>query len=87
MLKYQSVDANERKEVMNLKRFAKLRGRMVEIYGSQAKFANAIGLSDVTVINKLNGNVRFSLDDIADWANALQITKEQVGEYFFADKL
>lgn len=70
-----------------MKPFAKLRGRIVEIYGSQARFSQAIGVSEVTVINKLKGTRSFSMDDIVNWSDALKITKENVGDYFFADKL
>ena len=70
-----------------MKPVAKLRGRIVEIYGSQARFSQAIGVSEVTVINKLKGTRSFSMDDIVNWSDALKITKENVGDYFFADKL
>lgn len=70
-----------------MKPFAKLRGRIVEIFGTQSRFAENIGVSEVTVINKLNGKYDFSLNDIIAWANALQISKDDIGAYFFADKL
>lgn len=70
-----------------MKPFAKLRGRIVEIFGTQSKFAETIQVSEVTVINKLNGKYDFSLNDIVLWANALKIGKDEIGAYFFADKL
>lgn len=70
-----------------MKQFAKLRGKIVEQYESQKKFADELKVSDVTVISKLNGKSMFSMDDIVKWSNALHIEKEQVGDYFFADKL
>ena len=70
-----------------MKSFPKIRGRIVEKYGTQAAFAKAIGKSEVTVINKMNGKASFTDKDIVDWSNALEIDKDNVGEYFFADKL
>lgn len=66
---------------------AKLRGRIVEKYGSQARFAEAIGKTIQTVNMKLCGNTGFSQDDIVEWANALDISVDAVGEYFFAHLL
>ena len=70
-----------------MKPFAKLRGPIVEIFGSQSKFAESIGVSEVTIINKLSGKYDFSLKDIVLWANALRISEEEIGAYFFAEKL
>lgn len=35
--------------------YRKLRGRIIEVYGSQTKFAKAIGFSDRTLSLKLSG--------------------------------
>lgn len=66
---------------------SRLRGRIVEKYGSQASFANAIGKTVQTVNMKLCGNVGFSQDDIVEWATALDIASDEVGSYFFAHLL
>ncbi len=65
----------------------KIRGRIVEMFGTQRNFAKAIGKSEQTVNKKLNNASQFSLDDIAEWSNALGITQEEVGSYFFANEL
>ena len=70
-----------------VKTFPKLRGRIIEKYGSQVDFANQIGSTDVTVTNKLNGKYDFSMPDIIKWCKALEIGKDEVGAYFFADEL
>lgn len=70
-----------------MKSFPKLRGRIVEKYGSQILFANAIGKTNQTVTNKLTGKSEFSKNDIVDWCTALEIDKEDVGEFFFVDEL
>ena len=66
---------------------AKLRGRIVEKYGSQVRFAEKIGKTVQTVTAKLNGNSGFSQDDIVEWATALDIESNSVGDYFFAHLL
>ena len=70
-----------------MKKFMKLRGRIVEKYGTQSAFAKKIGRSEVSVVNKLNGKTEFSQKDIIDWSNALDITKDEVGSFYFAEKL
>lgn len=62
-------------------------GRIVEKYGSRRAFARKVGKSEQTVIAKLNGRVGFSQADIAVWAIALDIAPEEVGRYFFEQKL
>lgn len=44
--------------------YSKLRGRIIEKFGSIKAFAEAYGLSTVTMSKKLNGKVAISLDDI-----------------------
>lgn len=63
--------------------FSKIKGRIVEIFGTQEKFSEAIGLSPQTVNAKLQGRSEFSQKDIYKWAVALQIKSEDIGSYFF----
>lgn len=70
-----------------MKSYPKVRGRIVELYGSQKEFAKAINKSEQTIIYKLSGKYSFSQDDIIEWGNALNISKDDIGDYFFADKL
>lgn len=65
----------------------KIKGRIVEMFGSQRDFAKAIGKSEQTVTKKLNNASQFSLDDITEWCNALGIKQDEVGSYFFANEL
>lgn len=65
----------------------KLRGRIVQKYGTQGQFAKAIKTSEQTVTAKLNGRSQFSQNDIVDWCNALDIDTPNVGEYFFDNEL
>ncbi len=72
---------------MNTVLYAKLRGRIVEVYGSQAKFADVLGVSQQIITAKLNGSSQFTQQNIISWANALGIDADNIGAYFFADKL
>ena len=64
--------------------YDKLRGRIIEKYGSQAKFSEALGTSNITVSRKMSGNVGFSQKDIKKWGRLLDIDVSEFGEYFFA---
>lgn len=64
-------------------KYNKLRGRIVEKFGSQAKFAEFIGLSEVSVSKKLTCASGFSQEDIEKWAAALDIPRDEYGIYFF----
>lgn len=64
-------------------KYNKLRGRIVEKFGSQNAFAKHIGVSHITISNKLHGNIGFSQADIMKWAEALEIKLEEIGIYFF----
>lgn len=64
-----------------------LRGRIIQKYGSQKEFAKRLDITEQTVTAKLNGRSQFTQDDILLWCNALDIIAEDVGEYFFAEKL
>lgn len=64
---------------------AKLKGRIVEKFGSQKAFADALGVTDTTVNNKLNNRRLMSQDDIASWAETLEIPLDQIGLYFFTE--
>lgn len=68
------------------KRYAynKLRGRIVELYGTQKNFARYVGLSEITVSAKLNCEIGFSQEDIEKWGELLNIPKESYHAYFFS---
>lgn len=73
--------------MQNNKPYRKLQGKIVEVYGSQRNFSDKIGLSDVSVTHKLSGKTTFRIDDIVKWSIALGITRDEVGNYFFANSL
>lgn len=65
------------------KTYSKLRGRIVEVYGSQRAFGKQLKLSEQSITAKLNGRTEFSQDDIVKWCNLLGIEAKEVGDYFF----
>lgn len=66
--------------------YNKLKGRIVEIYGTQKAFSNAVGLSRQAVSNKLNNIVNFSQDEIMKSTEILNIPTSQISEYFFSEQ-
>lgn len=65
-------------------KYAKLRGRIVEKFGTQEKFAEVVGISRVSMSKKMNCATGFSQEDITRWSQLLEIDKTDYGEYFFA---
>lgn len=64
-----------------------LKGRIVQKFGTQGSFAEHIGKTEQTITAKINGRSQFSQEDIIEWCNALDIESEEIGEYFFTNKL
>lgn len=68
---------------METAKYAKLRGRIVEKFGTIGKFGEAVGLSGVSMSKKLTGLTGFSQADIIRWCELLDIDLADVGAYFF----
>lgn len=67
--------------------FSKLRGKIVEKYGSQRAFAGAINQSCNTLSRKMHNKMQFSSDDIVSISELLEIPGEEIGAYFFAERV
>lgn len=65
--------------------YNKLRGRIIEKFGSIKAFAEACNLSMTTMSRKLNGKTTISPDDIVEWSRPefLDIQPNEYHEYFF----
>lgn len=63
--------------------YKKLRGKIKEIYGSQKKFADKLGVSENSVSNKLSCKTEFSQSDVEKWAVLLGIRRVDYGEFFY----
>lgn len=64
--------------------YNKLRGKIVEIYGSQIEFAKAMKWSEKTVSLKLNGKVPWKQTDIMTAVQILGLSESDIQDYFFA---
>lgn len=64
--------------------YNKLRGRIVEIYGSQTEFAKAMQWSERTLSLKMNGKIPWKQTDIVTAVRLLELSETDIQEYFFA---
>lgn len=64
--------------------YSKLKGRIVEKYGTQMALAKEIGWSERTLSLKLTGKVPFTQNDIEDMVRVLGLCRKDIQTYFFA---
>lgn len=64
--------------------YSKLRGRIIEIFGSQVKFAAQMKWSERTLSLKLNGNRPWKQSDICKAIALLQLSESDIPIYFFS---
>jgi len=69
--------------------FSRLRGRIIEKFGSCEAFGAAVGLSKAQVSDRLNNKVAFKPEEIPLICSAeiLDIKQEDIGAYFFTLKV
>jgi transcriptional regulator with XRE-family HTH domain len=67
--------------------YSKLKGRMIEKFGSQRGFAEKLGISEVYLSQKMVGKIGLTLDDIENWSNELDIPSSEIGVYFFSKRV
>lgn len=66
--------------------YSKLRGKIREHYGTQEKFALALGIGKVSLSKRLTGKADFTLTEIQKSVDLLFIPKEAIADYFFNQK-
>lgn len=67
--------------------YSKLKGRIVEVFGNQYNFAIAMKISEKTISLKLTGKSPWNQKEIFRAAHLLGIVIDDVGEYFFKEKV
>ena len=67
--------------------YAKLRGRIRELYGSERKFAVALGMSTGALSARLNGVSGFRQREIEESCRLLNIPLKEIEAYFFVSKV
>lgn len=61
---------------------AKLRGKIAEVYKTQARFAEAVGVSERSISLKMSGKVAWRSDEIVKAAQLLSIEPQNIADYF-----
>lgn len=67
--------------------YCKLRGRIIEKYGNQIRFAKAMSWSERTLSQKMNGKTSWKQTDICKAINLLGLSISDIQEYFFTIKV
>lgn len=63
--------------------YSKLNGRIIEVCGTQAVFAEKMRLSERTVSLKLNNKVAWKQPEITKACKILRIPESEIQVYFF----
>ena len=67
--------------------YTELNKRILEVFGTQKRFANEIGLSEHSVSQKLNSKKGWKQKEIAKICGVLNIPHNQIASYFFTKKV
>lgn len=63
--------------------YSKLRGRIREIFGTEEKFAKALGITSTSLSGKFSGKSYFKQAQISKCCALLNIPLKDIGQYFF----
>lgn len=67
--------------------FRKLKGKIVEVFETQANFAKAMGWSERTTSKKLSGKIPWTQRDICNAITVLGLGEKDIQDYFFTRKV
>ena len=67
--------------------YDKLKGRIIEVFGTQLAFAEAMGMNPASLSAKLNNKTPWKREEIEKACELLSIPFEQVHLYFFTPKV
>lgn len=65
--------------------YSKLLGKIKECGFTQESLAKAIGINKGTLNLKLNNNAVFTISEVDNICRLLDISKNEIGDYFFAE--
>lgn len=63
--------------------YSKLKGKIVEKFGTQGNFASVTNMSNRSMSLKLNNGIGLSQEEILKWCNLLDINATEIPAYFF----
>lgn len=67
--------------------YSKLRGKIIEKYGSQMSFAKAMGVSERTLSLKMSGKRDWKQHEMRLAINLLGLSEQDIIDYFFKLKV
>lgn len=67
--------------------YSKLRGRIREKFGTYDAVSRKLSYGQTTLSQKLNSKIFFSQRDILELAPVLEISDNEIPEYFFKEKV
>ena len=67
--------------------YNKLRGRIIEKYGTQSAFVKEFGVSENAFSQKMNNKTRFNSDDVIKIVKMLDIKENEIHQYFFTQEV
>lgn len=77
---------NERRYLMGYD-YSKLNGKIKEVYGTQAAFAEAMNMAQTSLSFKLNNKSEWSQDEMEKAMELLGIPRTSVRTYFFTHRV
>ena len=67
--------------------YSKLRGKIVEVYGSIAEFSDHSKMSRATIFSRFRGESNWRQDEIIEACNLLGIAQNEIATYFFDEQV
>lgn len=67
--------------------YAKLRGKIKEVYRTQDEFAKALGIGRVSLSQRLNNTLDFSQEEINTACKILGLAASDIPDYFFTPQV
>lgn len=67
--------------------YSKLKGKIREVFVTQEKYAEKLGISTTSINNKLNCKTYFTQSEISKSIELLKIKNDEIQLYFFTEKV